>query len=202
MFKMRKKNKSWLEMNPVVWAVMIFVGIIAAGAITVMVMPLVNRGKDTKVMKGLTSLKTAISLFMIDTNGKAPCFNSNVTDNTQSRLTAFAVSGLLHSDISSDAVRNNLSVLDVMWQSNFWASSPTTYTSCRSNDVNLSLAWYWTARVIEAWEWRFIYMNINVLTSTTFKDSTAGVNCDIYSEWQIFEWSFLANPSGSPSMNV
>ena len=264
MFKMRSKSLSGLEMNPVVGAVMIFVGIIAAGAITVMVMPLVNRGKDTKVMESLGAVKTAVSLFMVNTNGEAPCFDAAVVEggtpatgdaceqagaaynydqgsaadldkdgttgeaftpynilvpayldkiptpsyageafyytkgsnDSTSNASAFAVSGLLHSDVADENVRRNVSILEAIDATTFGITGSTA-TACRSNDLVSNMGA--TATAVTELGGSKNYYAVPALSTTSFK---AAGNCDIYSDGQIFAGAFSTTNSPIITINA
>lgn len=88
---LRMKSRSGLEMNPIVAAVMIAVGLLAAGAVTLMIVPMINKTKDQQVMENLGALKSAINQFMVDTNGEAPCFTSDLTEGSDSTAVGSSV---------------------------------------------------------------------------------------------------------------
>lgn len=92
MLKFRAKNKLGAETNPQVVAIMILIGIILASVVVAVVLPMINRSKDTKVMEDVKSLSTAVGVYIADTNGEAPCFDPTLKEGSDSA--AVAASGL------------------------------------------------------------------------------------------------------------
>jgi len=80
MFLMRKKSAKGLEMNPIVASVMIAIGLLAAGAVTVLIIPMINRTKDQQVMENLSAINAAVKFYMTESNGEAPCFTPDLNE--------------------------------------------------------------------------------------------------------------------------
>lgn len=286
---LRTKSRSWLEMNPIVAAVMIAVGLLAAGAVTLMIVPMINKTKDQQVMENLAAVKSAINTFMVNSNGEAPCFTSQLWEgSTQAQTTgtlceqagtaynyeqgvtgagadldrdgktgeamtpfsmlvpkyldkmpapaytgepfiytkgvnsdnnttpAFAVSGLLHSDVADENVKKNISILDAISQSSLNSGTDkftdtTTVKACRATDLQGSGKFGGTRSINglqpaaglggpELGGWK--YYAVTSLNATSMKAVVGTKNCDIYSDGNIFQNAFWMDDGESPSITM
>lgn len=73
-----------MEMSPLVATVMIFIAIVVAAVVVPQVLPLLNRGRDAKVVEDIKSLSTAIGVYIADTNGESPCFDPTLKEGSSS----------------------------------------------------------------------------------------------------------------------
>lgn len=279
---LRIKSRAGLEMNPIVAAVMIAVGLLAAGAVTLMIVPMINKTKDQQVIENLAAVKSAVNTFMINSNGEAPCFTPDLQEgsdsmavrssllcdqgggaynyeqgvtgasadldkdgktweamtpfsilipkyldkmpapaytgepfiytkgvNTDNNTTpAFAVSGLLHSDIADENVKKNISILDAISQSTLTPvrfTTTATVKACRATDLlgsgrfaNRDINGQQPVAGPELGGWK--YYGVKSLKADNIKATNK--DCDIYSDGNIFPNAFGSLAGESPSITI